>query len=214
MVTLGPYPPLDLLMFSGAGRDPEMEVMRGAELAIKLYSEGLCSCIGEVGLPPHFRVSDEHMDLSWKLLGQILSMAADEGAPVMLHTMDLGADGYRRIEGLTVSAGMDRRRVVKHHALPQDLLLGTEIRISLLATRPNIRHWISVRKPAFLETDYVDDPSKPGKVIPPDSVPKRVRMAEQECEDCEELLHSAFHDLPPRRSTRLTSASEGRLLMA
>jgi TatD-related deoxyribonuclease len=42
----------------------------------------------------------------------------------------------------------------------------------------------------------VDDPAKPDKVIPPDSVPKRAIMIREQYKNHEEIFASVFQELP------------------
>ncbi|EQD50214.1 molybdenum cofactor biosynthesis protein A, partial [mine drainage metagenome] len=65
------------------------------------------------------------------------------------------------------------------------------------ASRSNVR--LAVQETTWnfmLESDYVDDPSKLDKVIPPDSVPKRSIMIREQYTNHEEIIASIFHDLP------------------
>ena len=51
-----------------------------------------------------------------------------------------------------------------------------------------------------METDYMDDPRRPGAVLGPKTVPKRTQVLATALidsgEDAEELLHRVHQDLP------------------
>ena len=93
-------------------------------------------------------------------------------------------------------AGLDTEKLIKHHAHPRDFALDSVLLKSVLATRSNVRESILHGKRFFLETDYVDDREKPGKVIPANSVPKRAVMIKNQYEDWEEIFESIFRELP------------------
>ena len=193
-VTLGPYP-LDYFRIEQSGRDP-LEVMKSAvDLACRYISEGEAHAIGEIGRP-HFQVPEKVLEDSNSIILYSMERAADLNCPVILHTDDLDENGYRLLERLADMAGLEHKLVVKHHALPQDLALGTGIRRSILASKSNARKASLSGKPFLLETDYVDDPALGWKVIPPDSVPRRSVMIKSEMESWESVFSKAFRDLP------------------
>ena len=89
--------------------------------------------------------------------------------------------------------------IVKHHADPAMNSECPEMRRSVLATRPNTR--LSISKGVWnfmLESDFVDDPSKPGKVIPEDSVPKRAIMIREQYENADLIMEKIFKEVPEK----------------
>lgn len=193
-VTLGPYP-LDFFAFQEKGLDPVDEMKKGVDLACRYISEGRAHAIGEVGRP-HFPVSEEVTEKSDEIIFYCMERAAELDCPVILHTNDLDADGYALLEKLAGKARFPLSRVVKHHALPDDLSFSSGIQRSILASRSNVRKIMKAGKPFLLETDYVDDISLGWKVIPPDSVPRRAQLIKSECDDWETVFESAFRELP------------------
>ncbi len=193
-VTLGPYP-LDYFRFEESGKDPVEEMKRAIELACRYISEGEANAIGEVGRP-HFPVPEKVLADSNSITLYAMEKAADLHCPVVLHTDDLDENGYRLLERLADQAGLDRGMVVKHHAMPQDLSIETQIRRSILASKSNARIASLSGKPFLLETDYVDDPALGWKVIPPDSVPRRAIMLKSELENWQAVFSQAFRVIP------------------
>ncbi len=193
LVTLGPYP-LDYFMFSKAGMDPVNEMMRGIDLAARYSRMGQCNAIGEVGRP-HFPITPYDLDRSNAILSYAMETCADYHVPVILHTEDLSGEKYRELEQMALRAGMKPENVIKHHALPDDLQYNSVLRRSILASRSNVRRALSISGAFLLETDYVDDPTS-WKVIPPDSVPRRISMIAQENDTWDRALDWCCRIIP------------------
>ena len=193
-VTLGPYP-LDYFRLEESGKDPIEEMKRAIDLACRYISEGEANAIGEIGRP-HFPVPEKVLADSNSVILYAMEKAADLHCPVILHTDDLDENGYRLLEKLADQAGLDRKKVVKHHAMPQDLSIETQIRRSILASKSNARIAGLSGKPFLLETDYVDEPALGWKVIPPDSVPRRAIMLKSELANWEAVFRQAFRVIP------------------
>lgn len=193
LVTLGPYP-LDYFRFLQAGYDPVAEMKKGMDLAIKFAEDGLCNALGEVGRP-HFPVEESVLSDSNEIIEYGMALCRDASIPIMLHTEDLQEDSYRRIAEMARKSGLSPELVVKHHALPQDLAIRIPVQKSILASKSNVRKALAISNDFLLETDYVDDPES-WKVIPPDSVPRRVSMILQEHEDWESFAGRCCLELP------------------
>ena len=196
LVTLGPYP-LDYFFFRDAGLDPFKNMKMGLEMAAKLINDGKADAIGEVGRP-HFPCENDIVDSSDMLLSYSFDLAKDLSCPVILHTEDLGEDGYSSLEKMALKSGLEPAKVVKHHAYPADLSFNSNLSRSILATRPNVRESIATGKNFMMETDYVDDRDKPGKVIPANSVPLRAKLIMGEYEDSDSILESIFITTPEK----------------
>lgn len=193
-VTLGPYP-LDYFRFREKAMDAVEELRKGVDLAAEYVSKGLAHAIGEIGRP-HFPVSSEVMNISNDIILYSMEKAADLHCPVILHTDDLGPEGYALMEKLANKAGLDPSMVVKHHALPEDMAIETGMQRSVLASKSNTRKLAESGKPFLLETDYVDDRDLGWKVIPPDSVPRRAIMMKSEFANWDEIFEQTFRSLP------------------
>lgn len=193
-VTLGPYP-LDYFKFQEKGMDPVEELRKGVDLAARFIKKGDAHAIGEVGRP-HFPVPEVVMQQSNDLTLYSLETARDFHCPVILHTDDLGREGYQLIGDLVRKSGIDPKKVVKHHALPEDLAIDTKIQKSILASKSNTRKACATGKDFLLETDYVDDIKLGWKVIPPDSVPRRALLVKSELPQWESVFQQTFRELP------------------
>ena len=196
LVSLGPYP-LDYFFFRNAGLDPIENMKMGLDMAAKLISGGMADAIGEVGRP-HFPCEKNIVDSSDMLISYSFDIAKDLSCPVILHTEDLEEEGYSSLERTALKSGLDPVKVVKHHANPSDLSFSSDLTRSILATRPNVRDSIETGRNFMLETDYVDDRDKPGKVIPANSVPLRAKLIMGEYEDSYSILENIFITTPEK----------------
>ncbi len=196
LVTIGPYP-LDYFYFEKAGMDPVEEMTRGIDLASKLIQRGMANAIGEIGRP-HFPVPDSVVSDCNSMIRYAMEKAKDVNCAVVLHTEDLDKNSLSQLEEMAYSTGMDSHRLVKHHEKPENLAWNSGVTASILASRRNVHEALKIGKSFMLETDYVDDRSKPDKVIPSDSVPKRAMMIKAENESWEEIFYNIFTNLPSR----------------
>ncbi|MGC8506371.1 MAG: TatD family hydrolase [Thermoplasmata archaeon] len=194
LVTLGPYP-LDYFFFERASIDPARAMRDGIDMAARFVSEGRADAIGEVGRP-HFQVSDDILKMSEDIFEYAIMTSKDLDKPVIMHTEDLTEKSHRELIEFARKTGMDPRKLVKHHALPADFGIRDQMTLSTLASRSNVRVAATSNRDFLLETDYVDDRSKPDKVIPIDSVPRRAVMIKSEYEDWERILETAFIRVP------------------
>lgn len=194
IVTLGPYP-LDYLHFSETQDRVYDMIEKGIDLAASLIGSGKADALGEVGRP-HFQVSERVLSDSNRLLEHSMTLAADAKFPVILHTEDLNQASYLELVQTANNTGLDTGKLIKHHAYPEDFDVDNSLVKSVLATRNNVREALKRSFNFMLETDYVDDREKPGKVIPPESVPKRAVMIRNQYENWEEIFQSIFVDQP------------------
>ena len=194
LVSVGPYP-LDYYMFQKAGLDPENMMRRGIDMAAELFLDHRINAMGELGRP-HFPVEPEDLGKISGILEYAIEVASDIDCPLILHTEDLGQSGFRELEHMASRHGIAPYRVVKHHALGTDFKFQSMITKSTLATRDNVRMAIESGQDFMLETDFVDDPGKPDKVIPLDSVPRRATMIAQQYEDWDRIFSRCFEEVP------------------
>ncbi len=195
LVTLGPYP-TDLIHFGEMNLDAEKIVKDGIDRASSLILENKANALGEVGRP-HFPVPTETVGNSNQLLEYAFSACSDMKCPAILHTEDLDKVKIKELESMAKRSGLDPKMVVKHHALPENLLINSQIRFSIPATRRFVRDSVSTEAGFLLETDYVNDPNDDNRFLPPDSVPIRAKMIEQNYRDnWKEIFGKVFRDLP------------------
>ncbi|MGC9307721.1 MAG: TatD family hydrolase [Thermoplasmatota archaeon] len=180
-VTVGPYPADNLRLRDRFGRDAAMDLMRrGMEQAQQLCLDGDVIAIGEIGRP-HFDVDDEAWKDSNELLRYGMELAANAGVPVVLHTESMGPDGFAELAGMADEAGLAREKVVKHFSPP--LIQPDEnhgLMPSVLANAEALRVALRKGHRFVMETDYIDDPARPGAVLGPKTVPRRTMQLLEE----------------------------------
>jgi TatD-related deoxyribonuclease len=112
------------------------------------------------------------LSASNELLSHALALAAELDCAVQVHA-ETGP--CSDIVNLAVRAGLSPSKVVKHYATPD-----TPLTPSLLATHPDIPALAGVHRSFTMESDYMDEHSRPGAVIGPKSVPKNTfRLLEE-----------------------------------
>jgi TatD-related deoxyribonuclease len=147
----------------------------GLELAGRWVRERRAVALGEVGRP-HFPVDAPLAGAANEVLDRALGVARDAGCPAVLHSEELTAEGFAELAARADRLGLPREKLVKHYA--RDVLPpGSEsgLAVSYLAARDLLER-VGDRDGAwFLETDFLDDPRRPGAVLDLATVPRRAR---------------------------------------
>jgi TatD-related deoxyribonuclease len=126
---------------------------------------------------PHYEVEEAVWDASNEVMCHAFELAGDEGFAVQLHTE--GGEDFEQVAEWAEERGMDRQQVVKHYSGGR--LQGPTK--SVLADKDELKIAIEEGDPFLMETDYIDDPERPGAVLGPKTVPRRVRWLLQEGEE-------------------------------
>lgn len=173
-VAIGPYP-VDLLRLDeGLGLAAAVEAMkRGMDLGARLVRGGKATAIGEIGRP-HFPVASDLWAASNEVLAYGMAVARDAGCAVVLHTEDPTPETYAEFAAMADAAGLPRAKVVKHHSPP--LVRPDEVHgcvPSVLAREDHLREALKKGNSFLMETDYIDDPRRPGAVLGPATVPRK-----------------------------------------
>ncbi|WP_435128034.1 TatD family hydrolase [Halobaculum sp. D14] len=133
---------------------------------------------------PHYDVDDAVWAASNDVMRHAFELGADLDCAVQLHTET--TDDLTEVASWASDAGMPAERVVKHYASG-----------SLVGPTPSVmceKDWLVTAAergdPFLMETDYVDDPDRPGAVMGPKTVPRRVRwLLEEGYDDAVALAH-------------------------
>ncbi|HTW55845.1 MAG TPA: TatD family hydrolase [Thermoplasmata archaeon] len=171
---VAPYP-IDLVHAAPLlGVEPALAVHRTAlDLAGRWVRERRAVALGEVGRP-HFPVSDELAVAATEAFRHALHVAKEVGCPAVVHSADLDAAGVRALADEGRRAGLRPGQIVKHYARSR-FAPGTDPAVvpSYLARRELVREVVGDPSPWFLETDFLDDPARPGAVLDLATVPRR-----------------------------------------
>lgn len=198
-VTLGPYPVELIRLAERMPMNLAVDVMKeGMNIAAKYVREGKAISIGEIGRP-HFPVSEEILVASNEILKYGLKLGKELGCAVVLHT-----------ESGTPDVCMDLARIANEVSFPLDKLVkhysGAIIQEkdnhglfpSVLASRKNIEAAIPQGTRFMMETDYLDDPRRPGAVLGIKTVPKRTLFLLEEGKISEEDAIIIHKDNPEK----------------
>ena len=104
-----------------------------------------------------------------------MKLAAEVGCPVVLHTESASAEVFNELATMADGAGLRREKVVKHFSTPLVDERNSGLFPSIVSSRRNISEAISQGNRFLMETDYLDDPRRPGAVLGPATVPKRTK---------------------------------------
>ncbi len=173
-VTLGPYP-VDLIGLEGkVGMEKaEQILMDGMELAAKYVEEGDAVAIGEIGRP-HFDVNQDIWGASNRIMKHGMELASELNCPVVLHTESTTQEVCKELAFMADDVGLPREKVVKHYCPPiVDKSKNHGLFPSVLASEKNLRTAVEKGNRFMMETDYLDDPNRPGAVLGVKTVPKK-----------------------------------------
>ena len=177
-VILGPHPVVWEKQIHTLGMEDATQLhIDSVALALEYCAEGDAVALGEVGRP-HYPVSDEIWDAANKQLETVMHMASQAAVPIQLHVEDQGSQTNAELAILCDRSSLDRNRAVHHyapadvsaeftHGLSCSVSMGKDSLATILEThRQCSSTWT-------METDFLDDPSRPGAVLGPKTVPKR-----------------------------------------
>ncbi len=197
-VAVGPYPILLLGLAEKHGLDNAVGIMiEGMEIAGNAVAEGKAQALGEIGRP-HFPVSEEIWNASNNILETGMSIAKENGCPVIIHSEAGTIETNLSLSRIAKKAGLDPERVIKHSSPPfvtEEENYG--VMPSIPASRTYIREAIGKGSGRFmLETDYYDDPEKPGARMSVNTVPKRIKAMLTNGEMTAETVYGICEDIP------------------
>jgi len=173
-VTVGPYPVDYMKLIEKFDRETAIRIMKkGIDEAAVLCEEKKCIGIGEIGRP-HFHVNVQTIEDSNEIIFYGMQRARDVNAPVILHTESTTPRQCKELVEIGKKVGLPPHKIVKHYSPP--LILENEnygLMPSVLASKKNILSAVKKGTRFMMETDYIDDPRRPGAVLGPKTIPKR-----------------------------------------
>ena len=208
-VVIGPHPVAWERQISELGIDRASELhLESVDLALELIEQGKAHCLGEVGRP-HYEVSEEKWTQANENLSHIMAEAAISKVPIQLHVEDAGEQTYSEISQLAIQSGLPLSQTVRHyapadvsanftHGLACTVSVGRGSVEGLLSTHAN------ASAPWGMETDFLDDPRRPGAVLGPKTIPKRTDelcaalLVENDQNDVENLLLKIHSEWPSK----------------
>ena len=177
-VILGPHPVSWERQIDEIGLDRSTELhLDAVSLALEFTQERQAIGIGEVGRP-HYVISEERWNHANELLVEVLKMAKEDGSAVQLHVEENSSETYRTIDEIRRQAGLGRDKTVRHYAranLSEKFRHGMSctVNVGKGSICDILDTWQKGNAPWGMETDYLDDPKRPGAVLGPKTIPKR-----------------------------------------
>lgn len=142
----------------------------GLDIAAEYVREG--KAIGLKSGRPHYPVSEDVWNLSNRVLLHGLQCATDCDCALQIHAE---SGSCSDVVEMALSVGMSPSRVVKHFAT-----CDTPLHPSVTARESFIADWFREKKSFTMESDFMDDNSRPGAVNGPRSVPRTMQHMIQE----------------------------------
>ncbi|QRV14912.1 TatD family hydrolase [Haloterrigena salifodinae] len=133
---------------------------------------------------PHYEVDDDVWAASNAVMRRAFERGAELDCAVQLHAE--ASEDMTEVADWAEEAGLPAHKVVKHYASgrlegPIPSVMSEKDRLETAAERG---------EPFLMETDYIDDPDRPGAVLGPKTVPRRVRwLLEGGHEDAVRIAH-------------------------
>tara|TARA_B100001113_G_C21052750_1_gene597564 strand:+ start:44 stop:985 length:942 start_codon:yes stop_codon:yes gene_type:complete len=183
-VILGPHPVVWSHQIELLGEKIATELhLASVDLALEFFELGECVGIGEIGRP-HFPVSEEIWNSANRMLKEILKRCGRYNAPVQFHLEDRGSITCHEIHEICIRANYPQSIALRHYA-PADVsptfTSGLPVTVSMgRGSVEKIAMTVDVdlllkenHPPVLMETDYLDDPKRPGAVLGPRTIAKR-----------------------------------------
>ncbi len=137
----------------------------GLDVAAGYVQEG--KTIGLKSGRPHYPVPDEIWAMSNRVLQHALELAAECRCALQIHA-ETGS--CSDVADMAKAAGLAPQQVVKHFAT-----CDTPLHPSVTVREPFITDWFLEKRSFTLESDFMDDNSRPGAVNGPRSVPRAMQ---------------------------------------
>ena len=170
---LGVHPAAITKMYGRVGLDRTIELMRsGLEIAAGYVEDGLA--VGMKSGRPHYEVEPALWDASNEILVYAMELAKDADCPIQLHTETATVEGINELAGMARKAGLSPEKVVKHFSppmIPEFARCG--IWPGVLAGKGMIEEALTQGSRFMMETDYIDDPQRPGAVLGARTIPRK-----------------------------------------
>jgi TatD-related deoxyribonuclease len=187
---LGVHPALvSQLVDNGYAPAKARDLMQaGLEVAAEYVADGPALAIKSGR--PHYDVDDAVWEASNDVMRYAFELGSETGCAVQLHTES--GDDFGEVAEWAEDRGLPGERVVKHYS--GGLVEGPVP--SVISNKDALRDAAAGEEPFLMETDFLDDPDRPGAVLGPRTVPRRVRWLRED--GYGDALRRAHVDTPAR----------------
>ena len=157
----------------------------------KLVDMGVIDGIGEVGRQ-HYKTGSERVLVASMILERAMEISRDKGVVVHMHLEQAGEATVELVDVVARRLNAVRERLVFHHADPR--IVVEAYRRGYPSTLPGVpkllEYAASSLEPVYmLESDYLDDPKRPGAVVYPWDLAFNVRRLAAVSSELEERLY-------------------------
>jgi len=186
---LGAHPGLISRLVEGRGCSPTeaRDCMQGVLAIAAAYVDDGRALALKSGRP-HYEVSEAVWEASNDVMKHAFELGAEVDCAVQLHTE--ASEDLTEVAEWAEARGLAANRVVKHYAGGR--LAGPTP--SVMSNKDWIETAAESGEPFLMETDFIDDPDRPGAVLVPKTVPRRVRWLADEGYD--EAIRRAHIETP------------------
>ena len=160
----------------------------GLDVAAEYVADG--KCIGLKSGRPHYPVSPEVWDMANRVLSHALTLAGELDCPLQIHAE---SGPCADVIDMAKAAGMDTSRVIKHFATCK-----TPLHPSVTAREPFLADWFREGRVFTMESDFMDDNSRPGAVNGPRSVPRTIQRMLQKGDITTDDVWRIHGDVPAK----------------
>lgn len=150
-------------------------VRQGLEIAAKYVAEGKAVAIKSGR--PHYPVSPELWERSNALMRYAMDLCVDEDCALQLHT-ESEPGTFESISAIAKEQKLPAWRTIKHFSPPAVRECeALNVFPSVIAGKGALEQALSDGTRFMLETDFIDDPERPGAVLGPKTVPRKTKEA-------------------------------------
>ncbi len=174
---VGPHPAeiTELLRNSFSLTTAKKFMMMAIDIATALLKEDIAVALGEVGRP-HYPVPREVWEVSNEILKYAFQRACEVNKPVQVHMEKPTLESLNEIAEIAEKVGFETSRIIIHHSPPiVKIAESVGVLPSIVAKRSFIIASLKEGKRFLLETDYLDDPRRPGAVLSLRTIPRRIQ---------------------------------------
>jgi TatD-related deoxyribonuclease len=162
------------LLNAGKSHESGFKLVKNAlDYSKELVLENKAIAIGEVGRP-HYPVDGKELKYQNLIMKYAIEIAKDIDCPVQLHTETATELEFKEFAFFADEIGIKKEKLIKHFSGPyitKDENFG--LTPSLTASKDIIKKAIKKGNNFLMETDFLDDKTRPGAVLGPKTVPKR-----------------------------------------
>lgn len=154
------------------------------DLIANYVREGYVHGLGEFGRQ-HYPTNPENIRIAEDITKYAVQKARDLNVSIHLH-LDQSFNALDFVFRIAREAGMDLSKIVIHHLNPELARNAENLGLSytVVGKVETLKMIINNSFKYLVESDYLDDPKRPGAVIPPWTIPKTWRklLAEGLCD--------------------------------